>query len=169
MICCFSAAAAAGPAPADFEYCSDVQSGAKADSLYQVHLSEEILRKSAPDLHDLRLFDSSGKETAFAIIENVPPYEETPETYHLEITGYQSGPASALITMKLPEKHQSISLLDLENLAASCRRQHLRFYVPGGLAQNKSCIWKNRCTVLPGRAGRSRAAAGGAALPEADV
>jgi hypothetical protein len=111
---CFPGAAAAGPAPADFTYCSDVQGASKADSLYQVHLPEEVIRNSAPGLHDLRLFNSSGKETPFTIIENVPPYEETLETYSLEVTGYESGPASALITMKLPEKHRPVSVLDLD-------------------------------------------------------
>ena len=108
------AQAAAAPIPADFPYCASVQAVIKADSLYQVHLSDDIIQKSGTGLYDLRLFDSSGKETPFTVIDNVPPYEETLETYTLEITGYDSGASSAVITMKLPQKHRSIGLLDLD-------------------------------------------------------
>ncbi len=104
----------AAPTPADFSYCADVQAVIKADSLYQVHLSDDIIQKTSAGLFDLRLFDSSGKETPFTVIENVPPYEETAETYPLEITGYDAGASSSVITMKLPQKHRPISLLDLD-------------------------------------------------------
>lgn len=107
-------AAAAAPTPADFSYCADVQAVIKADALYQAHLSDEIIQKTNAGLYDMRLFDSSGKETPFTVIENVPPYEETAEAYPLEITGYASGAASAVITMKLPQKHRPISLLDFD-------------------------------------------------------
>ncbi len=109
-----SMALATTPKPADFSYCAEVQAVIKADSLYQVHLSDEIIRQTGTGLYDLRLFDSSGKETPFTVIENVPPYEETMETYRLEITGYESGPLSATITMKMPQKHRPIGLLDLD-------------------------------------------------------
>lgn len=114
VFCVPAMAAAAAPTPADFSYCADVQAVVKADSLYQVHLFDDIIRNAGAGLYDLRLFDSSGKETPFTIIENVPPYEETLETYPLEITGFDRGASSAVIIMKLPQKHRPISVLDLE-------------------------------------------------------
>jgi hypothetical protein len=111
---CIPALAVAAPTPADFSYCSEVQAVIKADSLYQIHLTDDIIQKASAGLLDLRLFDSSGKETPFTVIENVPPYEETVETYPMEITGYDAGASSTVITMKLPQKHRPISLLDLD-------------------------------------------------------
>ena len=114
ILLCFSATAAAAPVPDDFSYCSRVQAAIKADALYQVHLSGEIIGKSGPGLYDLRLFDGSGRETPFTIIDDVPPYEETPQSYPLEITGFETSPSATVLTMKLPEKHRPISLLDLD-------------------------------------------------------
>jgi len=99
--------------PADFSYCAGVRGAVKAESLYQVHLGNEIIQKAGAGLEDLRLFDASDKETPLVVIGNVPPHE-TIETYPLEITGYDNDASSAVVIMKLPQKHKAISILNLE-------------------------------------------------------
>jgi hypothetical protein len=103
---------AAALTPADFQYCAGVEGTLKAETLYQIHLSGEIISKAGAGLQDLRIFDSSQRETPLVMIENVPPHE-TIETYPLEITGYNSDASSATVTMKLPQKHRPISVMDL--------------------------------------------------------
>ena len=113
-LCCMAMPLfAAQLAPADFPYCADVQGTVKAESLYQVPLSDEIIRKAGAGLEDLRLFDASGTETPLVVIGNVPPHE-TIETYPLEISGYDNDASSAVVILKLPQKHRPISMLDLE-------------------------------------------------------
>lgn len=114
VACCIPAAAvAAVPTPSDFSYCADLQGAVKAESLYQIHLADEIVQKAGAGFDDIRLFDTSQKETPWVVIPNVPPHE-TIETYPLEITGYDSDALSVTITLKLPQKHRSISVMDLK-------------------------------------------------------
>ncbi len=82
-------------------------------SLYQVRLPEEVIRTSRPGLEDIRVFDRTDKEVPFVVIGNAPPHE-TIETYSLEITGYEREGASAVIIMRLPEKHRPIGVIDLD-------------------------------------------------------
>ncbi len=112
LVCIPAAAIAAAPAPSDFSYCADVQGEVKAESLYQIHLADEIVQKAGAGFDDMRLFDTSQKETPWVVIPNIPPHE-TIETYPLEITGYDSDASSATVTLKLPQKHRPISVLDL--------------------------------------------------------
>ena len=113
-LCCLAMPIfAAQLTPADFTYCAEVQGTVKAESLYQVHLGNEIIQKAGAGLEDLRLFDASRKETPFVVIGNVPPHE-TIETYPLEITGYDHDASSAVVIMKLPQKHRPISMLNLD-------------------------------------------------------
>lgn len=112
--CCIPAAVnAATLSSADFSYCSDVQGAVKAGTLYKVHIADEIIRKTGVGLEDLRLFDVSQKEIPLVVIGNVPPHELI-ETYPLEVTGYDSEASSAILLMKLPQKHRPISVIDLD-------------------------------------------------------
>lgn len=106
-------AAAAPPAPKDFQYCADITGTMRTDSLYQVRLSEEILGKAGAGLEDLRLFGPSQQDIPSVVIESAPPSEEV-ETYPLEITGFSGDGSSAVVTMKLPEKYRPISELHLD-------------------------------------------------------
>lgn len=113
-LCCIATPLfAAQLTPADFTYCADVQGTVKAESLYQIHLNDEIIQKTGAGLEDLRLFDASDKETPLVVIGNVPPFEAI-ETYPLEITGYDKDKSSAVVIMRLPQKHRPISMLNLE-------------------------------------------------------
>jgi len=112
--CCILIASAAAPLmPDDFRSCADARGPVKPDALYQVHLTDEIIQGAAPGFEDVRLLGPSGKETPFSIIEHILPAEHV-EVYPLEITGFAGDSSSAIISMKLPEKHKPISALDLE-------------------------------------------------------
>jgi hypothetical protein len=112
LACIPTAAVAVAPMPSDFSYCAEVQGAGKAGSLYQIHLPDDIVRKAGAGFDDMRLFDASQKETPLVVIPNIPPHE-TIETYPLEITGYDSDTSSATVTVKLPQKHRPISVMDL--------------------------------------------------------
>jgi hypothetical protein len=109
-----SAFADAAPlSPADFSSCAEVQGAVRAGSLYQIRLTEETLANVRARFEDLRVFDGSNTEVPFVVIGNAPPHESI-ETYPLEITGYERDASTAVITMRLPEKHRPISIVDLE-------------------------------------------------------
>lgn len=99
--------------PANFQYCTDVKGAFKAESLYQLHLTDEIIQKTAPSFEDLRLFDTASKEIPSILIGNNPPFE-TVETYPLEITGYENDASSVAVILKMPQKHRPISVLSLD-------------------------------------------------------
>jgi hypothetical protein len=104
---------AAPSARNDFSFCADIYGATAAGSLYQVPLTEGIITASRSDLGDIRVFDGAGKEVPYVVIANVPPHDAV-ETYPLEITGYDRQAASAVVVMRLPEKHRPISVIDLD-------------------------------------------------------
>lgn len=108
-----AASAAAPPAPKDFQYCADITGTMRTDSLYQLHLSDEILGKAGAGLEDLRIFGPSQQEIPSVVLESAPAAREV-ETYPLEITGFSGDGSSAVVTMKLPEKYRPISELYLD-------------------------------------------------------
>jgi hypothetical protein len=123
LACCLPLqAVAAPPTPADFRYCAEVNGALKAEALYQVHLTDELIQKAAPGLEDLRLFDAGQKETPFVVIKNNPPFE-TIETYTLEITGYENDASSATVITKLPKNHRPISMLNLDIPGTDFKKQ----------------------------------------------
>ncbi len=101
------------PGPAEFSFCSGIIGAPAPGSLYQVPLTEDILKASRPGLEDVRVFDAAKKEVPFVVIGNAPPHE-TIETYPLEITGYDREGAAAVVVMGLPEKHRPVGVIDLD-------------------------------------------------------
>jgi hypothetical protein len=99
--------------PVDFQYCTDVKGAFKAETLYQLHITDEIIQKTAPGYEDLRFFDTASKEIPSIVIGNNPPFE-TVETYPLEITGYENDVSFVAVILKMPQKHRPISVLNLE-------------------------------------------------------
>ncbi len=114
--------AAAPLTPADFPYCADVSGQLTTNSLYQVHLPDEILEKSAAGNEDLRLFGPGGKEIPSVIIEEDRP-AETVETYSLEIAEYSAGASAAVVTVKLPEKRRPISVIEIDTPDRDFKKQ----------------------------------------------
>ncbi len=113
--CCFGLASFAGasPPPVEFSFCAGIGGPTAPGSLYQVPLTEEIIKASRSGFEDVRVFDGADKEVPFVVIENAPPHE-TIETYPLEIIGYDRGGAAAVVVMRLPEKHRPIGIVDLD-------------------------------------------------------
>ena len=87
------------PAPTEFSFCSGIVGATVPGSLYQVPLTEEIIKASRPGFEDLRIFDAAKKEVPFVVIGNAPPHE-TIENYPLEITGYDREGAAAVVVME---------------------------------------------------------------------
>jgi hypothetical protein len=107
-----SQAYAAPVTPGDLAYCADVQGPFVKDSLYRVHLPDDVVIGSLPDFGDLRLFDFSGRETPAVVIGNVPVADAV-ETYRMEITGYEDARGSKTIFVKLPERRRPISSMNI--------------------------------------------------------
>lgn len=99
--------------PDDFQYCVAIEGPIKNNTLYQLRLTDDILKKSNAAYGDIRLFSQDKKEIPYGIIENEHP-SEVIETYPLEIIKYTDDKASDVIDLKLPEKYQPISLIDLD-------------------------------------------------------
>lgn len=100
------------PSPNDFQYSADLEGPIKQGILYQGRLSSDVLQKCASDYRDVRLFGPGDKEVPFVILENEYP-NEVIETYPLEIIGYVEAADSVVITVKVPDKHLPVSLIDL--------------------------------------------------------
>jgi hypothetical protein len=104
---------AAPAVPADFRYCADVDGSVAADKLYGLHISGDVLAKCSAGCGDLRLFGPEGAETPFVVIENIVPAEPQ-EKYQLEVTGYTASGDRAVVTLRLPEKHRAVSVLEVQ-------------------------------------------------------
>jgi hypothetical protein len=103
---------AAAQTPKDFQYCAEVAGQAKTNALFSVHLTGDVLEKGSTGCGDLRLFGPLGKEIPFVVIDNVAP-PEPQENYPLEITDYAPGGPEASITMRLPEKHRPVTVIEV--------------------------------------------------------
>lgn len=113
LVCLVPLAAAAAPlTPRDFQACVDVTGPTRADALYAVHLTGDVLQTCSAGCPDLRLFGPGGAETPFVVIENIAP-PEPQEKYPLEITDYAPSGTEAVITMRLPEKHRPVTVLEI--------------------------------------------------------
>ncbi len=104
---------AASPTPKDFQYCAEVAGQVKTGALYSVHLTGDVLEKCSTGCGDLRLFGPAGQEVPFVVIEDVAP-PEPQEKYPLEIADYAPSGTEAVITMKLPEQHRPVTVIEIQ-------------------------------------------------------
>lgn len=107
----FSGTPTASVTPDDFQYSAGVKGPIKNNSLYQIILSDEILQRCSADCKDLRLTDPANNEIPHVIIKNKT--QKKTEKYLFEIIQYEEDSNLAVITMKLPEKHKPISIINL--------------------------------------------------------
>jgi hypothetical protein len=105
--------ASAFHAPDDFQFLARIKGPIKKDGIYRVCLSSEILRKCSSECGDLRVFDPNNKEIPYVIIDNKSTDKKI-DTYILEITEYKDSPESATLTMKMPQKYEPISQIDID-------------------------------------------------------
>lgn len=113
LFCAVSVEASIILQPENFQYCSELGEATKNNTLYQIQLTSDILQKCSADCSDLRLFAQDKNEIPYVIIDNEHP-EEIIETYTLEIKDYSDGPASKVITMKMPDKYRPVSIINLD-------------------------------------------------------
>jgi hypothetical protein len=93
-------------------YSAALEADFRANRLYKVPLGQEVLEKCAPDLADLRLYDNSGMEIPYVVLEDVKPSGGIiMEKYELEVTGFHEGGAEMVITARLPEQAQPVRVL----------------------------------------------------------
>ncbi|MBI5639146.1 MAG: DUF3999 family protein [Nitrospirae bacterium] len=99
--------------PDNFKYSTAIQGPLRGNTLYRVHLSSGILQRCVSACNDMRLFGPDNHEIPYVIIENRLS-EAKIESYPAEITAYDETREEAVITMKLPEKFEPVSLLFLD-------------------------------------------------------
>jgi hypothetical protein len=117
-------ASAAPLTPKDFQYCAEVAGQTRVNALYGVHLPGAVLENCASGCSDLGLFGPLGKETPFVVIENVAP-PEPQENYPLEITDYTPSGMEASITMRLPEKHRPVTVIEIHTADKDFKKRAL--------------------------------------------
>lgn len=99
--------------PENFRYSAAVHGPLRQAALYQIHLNEAALEKCGVGCRDLRIFDAQNREIPYVIIENRNDARR-PETYTLEVIGFDEQPAETVVTLKMPEKHYPITRMVLE-------------------------------------------------------
>lgn len=87
------------PTPAYFTQAADISGSLTPGKLYLVPLPAEVMRAARPDLGDLRLYDSKGKEVPFVTLRHEAPQEEG-SIKHLQVKGYSPGIFEAVLTLK---------------------------------------------------------------------
>jgi hypothetical protein len=105
-------ASAASLTPDNFRYTAQIQGPIRKTVLYHVSLNSEIMQKCSRTCSDLRIFDSDNKEIPYVIIDHGQP-DESVEIYPFEIMDYHDSAGFATVTMKLPEKHESIGEINV--------------------------------------------------------
>ncbi len=111
------ASAQTSPGKADFPYCADLTGavrpgGLAGVTLAGVTLAGDVLEQCAPDCGDLRLFDSTGREIPYVVLENSRPAEPQ-VTYSLEMVDYHETAGKAVVIVRLPEKHRPVSVIEV--------------------------------------------------------
>jgi len=99
--------------PVNFTHYSEVRAELKQGRLYRLHLGGELLRHCTSDCRDIRLFDADGREIPYVIVEHRIAGRKT-ESYRTEIVGFEEEGDSVQITVRMPEKAESVSTLKIE-------------------------------------------------------
>ncbi|MBF0343989.1 MAG: hypothetical protein HQL06_07140 [Nitrospirae bacterium] len=98
--------------PEDFQYSVLLKDVTKANTLYRLHLTPDLLDKCSPGCNDLRLLDKDNNDVPYVILQDIIPGDKV-ETYALEITNYENKDNQALITMKMPDNYKPVSAIEL--------------------------------------------------------
>ncbi len=95
-----------------FQYTAELKGNVTKDSLYQIHLSGEILSKCGSGCKDIRLIGPDNLEIPYVILQDMQ--RKKIESYNLKVINYEKTPQSAIITLKLPSQHEPVSTLKLD-------------------------------------------------------
>jgi hypothetical protein len=104
-------------APNDFRYQAPLTGGVIPTSVCMVTLPAEVLQKAVA-LDDFRLFGPDRQEVPFVLHS---AEAEQAEQYQMKILAYDDMDTSALLTVELPAKHQSINEIELATDARDFR------------------------------------------------
>lgn len=127
LLACLAAAVpghAAQPALKDFRYLADVAGPVRDRASYSLHLRGAVLERCAAACGDLRLFGPNGQETPFVLIESIARPERA-EIYPLEIIGSERSAGAVVLTLRLPERHRPVSVLELDITGRDFRKRVL--------------------------------------------
>jgi hypothetical protein len=109
--------------PANFRYRADLTGELQANTLYQVPLTAEFLRRSEAGLADVRLYDQSGREIPYAIVPHRLPPEAVP-TCSLQVVAYDQAGSVAELTVKVPDTCPNVAEITL-NVADRDFKKHV--------------------------------------------
>jgi len=99
--------------PENFRWTGIIQGLLRNAGLYQAHLNAAVLEQCGMGCRDLRIMDAANREIPYVIIENRNDARR-PETYNIEVIGFDEQPAETVVTLKMPEKHYAITRLVLD-------------------------------------------------------
>ncbi|MBI5632512.1 MAG: DUF3999 family protein [Nitrospirae bacterium] len=97
----------------NFRWSGVIEGPLKNSGLYQVHLKDAVLEQCSMACRDLRIIDTNNREIPYVIIENRNDARR-PETYSLEVIGFDEQLSETRVTMKMPEKYQPVTELAFE-------------------------------------------------------
>lgn len=107
----YGTAAFAAPAPENFAYSMCVSGPMTKGEMYRLPLSADVLVKCERNCDDMRLFDQSGREAPFVIIETRRVGGD--EHYPLKITEFMEDKSGAVLVAKMPERAEPLAALAL--------------------------------------------------------
>ncbi|MEO5358586.1 MAG: hypothetical protein H7844_14995 [Nitrospirae bacterium YQR-1] len=97
----------------DFPYYAAITGNFKKGELYKAHLTADIIQKSRGGLNRFRLYDGTGRDVPYVIIENIFPGEPL-KTYHLNVIDYSIKDNVTTITLEMPTGvTDSVAILEL--------------------------------------------------------
>lgn len=99
--------------PNKFFYSANVNGPIKRNGLYQLHIDEELIGKSAPDFHDVRLFDENKGEVPFVILDHRLSGRDA-RTFPLKVSGFKEQDNSIEIIVKMPGLPEVINEIFVE-------------------------------------------------------
>ena len=99
--------------PENFRWLGAIEGPLKNTGLYQIHLKDAVFEQCSMSCRDLRIIDGNNREIPYVIIENRNDGKR-PETYTLEVIGFDEKLSETHVTIKMPEKYQSITQLVLD-------------------------------------------------------
>ncbi len=102
--------------PGEFRYSVELNEQIKKDSIYQVHLTPDIIERSAAGGTDLRVASHDTVEVPFVVLENNTPAEYVSNYYTLEYLPQPPEEETGSVTyaMKLPDKHQPVRIFEID-------------------------------------------------------
>jgi len=111
-----SAGAALALDPSEFRYSVELTDQIKKDSIYQVHLTPDIIERAAAGGIDLRVISHDTVEVPFVVLENNTPAEYMTNYYTLEYLPQPPEEETGSVTyaMKLPDKHQPVRIFEID-------------------------------------------------------